>query len=525
MTMPQLDPSQDAVIRFLASPATHGGADVETIETHASLVFLAGDRALKLKRAVKYDYLDFSTIERRRACCEAELRINRTAAPMIYRRVVAVTREGAGQLAIGGSGPAVDWVVEMTRFDQESLLNRLADAGRLELALMRPLAAAVADFHAAAARSGEHGGGSGLEWVIEGNGAGCVAEGAGILDPARCFALLAASRGALRQVAALLDTRRARGCVRRCHGDLHLGNVVVIDGRPVLFDAVEFNDEIAFVDVLYDLAFLLMDLAKRGLHAHANGVLNAYLGITGDYGGLPLLPLFLSARAAIRAKTSAAAARLAAGDEDRQRPLRRAAREYLDAAIDLLRPRPASIVAIGGMSGTGKSTLAAAIAPALGAAPGAVVLRSDELRKRLCGVPALSRLGPEAYTAEVSHHVYDTLRAHAEDIARGGHAAVVDAVFMDAGDRAAIQHAAASARVPFLGFWLEAPEPVLLDRVRQRAADASDADAAVIRMQAGRDAGTIGWHRLDASVDAATLRDQALRVLRNQLSSGLVRAA
>jgi aminoglycoside phosphotransferase family enzyme/predicted kinase len=515
---------QAEVVAFLASPSTHAGAPVEQVETHASIVFLAGERAFKLKRAVRYDYLDFSTVDRRRAFCEAELRINGRLAPAIYRRVVAVTRELEGPLALGGAGIPVDWVVEMSRFDQEDLFDRLAARGRLELALMRPLAAAIAAFHSTAERRFDHGGMAGLRWVIDSNATALRETGAGVLDEALCASLLSSSRAALQRDGARLDRRRAEGFVRQCHGDLHLRNIVLRDSVPTPFDAIEFNDEIACIDVLYDLAFLLMDLWRRDLPAHANAVLNGYLSATVDFDGLALLPLFLSCRAAIRAKTSLSAAALAT-ELPRQRELRDLAREYVAAAVQLLRPPRPSLVAIGGFSGTGKSTLASSLAPALGPVPGAVVLRSDEIRKRLCGVPALSRLGPQGYTAEVSRAVYETLVSHASAIVRAGHTAIVDAVFTDSADRAAVEHAAKSATVPFTGLWLQAAEPVLIERVQRRSADASDAGPAIVRMQCARDAGTIVWNRLDASVDAGTLRQQAARLLDAQIREGVTFAA
>ncbi len=303
---------QAAVIEFLSSPLTHGGAAVERIDTHASVVFLAGAGAWKLKRAVRYDYLDFSTPERRRVCCEAELRLNRRTAPALYRGVVAVTREPDGSLALAGQGTAVDWLVEMRRFDQEALFDRRAAQGALDLDLMAPLAAAIARFHERAERRPDHGGRAGMAWVIDGNAAGFDQFGPGILDPAECAQVTLDSRAELERLAGRLDQRRESGCVRQCHGDLHLRNVVLFDGQPTLFDGVEFNDEIACIDVLYDLAFLLMDLWRRGLRQHAHAMWNTYLGETADFGGLSLLPLFLSCRAGVRAKTSATSARMQA---------------------------------------------------------------------------------------------------------------------------------------------------------------------------------------------------------------------
>ena len=507
---------QSAVIEFLSQSSTHGGAAVERVETHASLVFLVGTRAYKMKRAVRYDYLDFSTVERRKAMCEAELRINRRAAPQLYRDVIAVTRESDGQLALGGGGPAVEWLIEMVRFDQESLLDRLAGRQALDTDVMDPLASEIARFHEDAERRLDHGGASGLRWVINGNAAGFADQGKGVLDASLCDEVTGATRSALQQHARLLDARRGAGRVRQCHGDLHLRNIVLIDGRPTLFDAVEFNDEIACIDVLYDLAFLLMDLWRRDLPRHANVVWNSYLKASDQVDGLPVMPLFLSCRAAIRAKTSATAARLER-DASRRTELENLARRYLDMARQLLQPVGPAVIAVGGFSGSGKSVLAQALAPSIGPVPGAVVIRSDEIRKELCGVAPMDRLGPEGYTADVSRRVYATVAERAARVVRGGYAAIADAVFARPTDRDAIEKAARDAEAPFAGIWLEAPDSVLLSRAGQRRNDPSDADADVIRLQRNQSTGDIRWSRIDASGSAASALANATERVRDRL--------
>jgi predicted kinase len=332
--------------------------------------------------------------------------------------------------------------------------------------------------------------------------------------------VIAATYHELDRRGALLDARRQSGYVRQCHGDLHLRNIVLLDGRPTLFDGVEFNDEIACTDVFYDLAFLLMDLWRRQLPRHANVVMNRYLSETGEREGLSLLPLFLSCRAAVRAKTSATAARLQSDSGERE-SLRSSARQYLGLARELLHPPRPSIIAIGGFSGTGKSTLALSLAPTIGAVPGAVVLRSDEIRKRLSGVSPLDRLDAAGYAPLANERVYTTLAEAAAEIVRTGHSVVVDAVYARSSDRHAIERVAASASVPFVGLWLEVPESTLVARTERRRHDASDADAAVIRMQLSQETGSIGWHRIDASGVASAVLERSLACLNRHVPHAL----
>ncbi|NOT25952.1 MAG: AAA family ATPase [Acidobacteria bacterium] len=292
-------------------------------------------------------------------------------------------------------------------------------------------------------------------------------------------------------------------------------NVVLLDGQPTLFDAVEFNDEIACIDVLYDLAFLLMDLWHRRLPSHANAVLNSYLIESRDWEGLSLLPLFLSCRAAVRAKTSATAASLQR-EPEAARELQQAAREYLDMADLLLRREQPCVVAIGGFSGSGKSTLARGLAPLLGRIPGAVVLRTDEIRKQLQGLSSLDRLEQDDYTPHASEAVYATVRRRACITARAGHSVIVDATFTDARERTALEQVAADTSVPFVGFWLEAGPATLINRVERRQADASDATTDVVRLQLAKGAGTVHWHQLDASETPDSILERARICLAEQ---------
>jgi predicted kinase len=379
---------------------------------------------------------------------------------------------------------------------------------------------AIAEFHRSAEHRSDHGGNAGMFWVIDGNAAGFAEFGRDCLDPSAASRVTDDSRRELVRRVDTLERRRESGFVRQCHGDLHLRNIVLLDGRPTLFDGVEFNDEISCTDVFYDLAFLLMDLSRRSLPRHANIVWNRYLFEAADFEGISLLPLFLSCRAAVRAKTSATAAHLQP-DGQRRSELEGMARDYLAMAERLLHPPRPCLVAVGGFSGSGKSTLALNLAPSVGAVPGAVVLRSDEARKRLCGVPLLEPLGSEGYSAHVSERVYSTLAEQAELVLRAGHSVIADAVYAHVADRRVIEQVAAATSVPFIGLWLEAPESVLIDRTLRRRDDASDADATIVRMQRAQDTGDIGWYRLDASLPTASVLAAAVNRVREEAHDAL----
>ncbi len=483
--------SQQAVIDFLTDPATHGGAQVKRVDTHAAIVFLTDRRVLKIKRAVKFPFLDFSTLEKRKAACEAEIEVNRAYAPQIYRGVVAITREGSA-LAVGGTAKPVEWAVEMTRFDDSQTLDHLAEAGKIDGKLADALGRVVANAHANAAVVKDADFAKALREIADQNEQDIVAA-RDLFAPPAVNALVEATRLALNKTRALLIARERDGLVRHCHGDLHLGNIVRLDSEPVLFDALEFNPAFATIDVLYDLAFLLMDLVERSLTQQANIVFNRYLGETrrdNDLDALAALPLFLSLRAAIRAKVTAAR-------RDQDAKTEKSAKDYLALAGKLLLPPAPMLVAVGGLSGTGKSLLARHLAADILPAPGAVWLRSDVERKVMFGVAETDKLPEAAYARDVTARVYASLSLKARRVLAAGHSALVDAVFADPTERAGIAQAANGA--PFRGLFLTADLAVRIQRVGARIGDASDADAAVAQRQEQYDIGASDWYEIDAS--------------------------
>jgi aminoglycoside phosphotransferase family enzyme/predicted kinase len=504
---------QEETLAFLRNPASYAGTadQVDQIVTHISAVFLAGDFVYKLKRAVRFNYIDYSTRERRAEACAAEVALNRRTAPSLYLGTRSIRRRPGGALGFDGEGPLVDTVVVMRRFDQDCLFDRLAQQGRLTPRLMRELADRIAIFHRDAEVDPAFGGYAGLAEVMDGIADNLALATPAILDAAAVSALVKDSRAALAELKSLLEERREGGKVRLCHGDLHLHNIYLLDGLPTLFDCIEFNRPLACIDVLYDLSFLLMDLAHRRLPDLAGMVFNRYFDQEAEIEGAAALPLFLSMHAAIRSHVTAAA--LPAPPESERDAVIGEARAYLELAQDLLEPSAPRLIAIGGVSGTGKSTLAYGLAPGLGGVPGARVLRSDILRKRLMGVAPESRLPEEAYDAAASRAVYARLGEEAHALLRSGRSVILDAVFLRPEERAAAEAVAQEIGVGFQGLWLEAALEVMAARIEARQHDASDATVEILKRQLTLPTGPMSWRRLDTGGPPAVVLAAAAKMI------------
>ena len=476
------------------------GCGFKRIDTHASIVFLSGDRVLKIKRAVKLPFLDYSTLEKRRLACEEELKVNAGNAPEIYRRVVAITHKGDGGLEIGGAGAAVEWAVEMARFDETQTLDHIAAAN----AIGEPLALAMADMilqsHDKAERAGGETWLDSIPDIIDRNTDKFHAVRG--LDVAAIDGLDAASHDHLTRLQSLLGRRAERGFVRRCHGDLHLANIALVNGRPLLFDAIEFDPSIATTDIFYDLAFTLIDLVHFGQRRAANLLFSRYLsGAAEDHlDGLGLLPLILSMRAAIRAHVLFTRSEQAAhGETALQEVTLQAAKRYFDLAGRLIKPDPPRLIAIGGLSGNGKSVLARGLAGLIVPSPGAVVIRSDVVRKRLFGVGETTKLPEAAYHADTTKRVYDLLSSTAARVLAQGHSVVLDAAFIQETERVAVADIARQQNAAFSGLFLTADLATRLARIERRQGDASDATREVAVMQETFATGHVDWQMVDAS--------------------------
>jgi aminoglycoside phosphotransferase family enzyme len=419
--------AQQDVIAFLSDPASYGlnGGEIERHETHGAIVFLAGDCAWKLKRAVRYPYMDYSTIDARKQMCERELAVNRRTASELYLSVRPIVRNENGKLEFGSENDtrdAEDWVVVMRRFEQADLLANMLRRDKFTPVLMRELAEVIADFHGEAEATPAFGGSASMSAAIDENAA-LLRKLCPESFRARIDLFNECNTTALERLTPLLDRRRDKGLVRRCHGDLHLNNICLIAGRPVLFDAIEFNDSFACIDVLYDLAFPLMDLMRHGREAHANALLNRYLERTQDYRGLAALPFFLACRAGISAHVTVSRGQ-EVSSADAIEISQSEFRAFVEFGITCLKRAAPCLVAVGGVSGTGKSTLGYNLAPRLAPAPGAIVLRSDIIRKTMINVSETERLPANAYTDEMHERVYSMLGDQAASILSDGYSVI-----------------------------------------------------------------------------------------------------
>jgi uncharacterized protein len=521
-TFSEGDKHLERLAAFLSNPKTHGvhaSAISDAIETHGAMIFLVGDRAYKIKKPVALPYMDLSTVARRRRICRREVEINRRTAPDIYLGVgeVVVGRDGHWRLLGPDTDRAdgerlVESVVVMRRFDDGLLFDRLAERGALTDHDLDALAVTIAEAHSEAPKRRQRSGASRVADVLEINTSGLEAGVPEVFEAAPVRDLVERTEAVAAHLRSPLDARARRGAVRRCHGDLHLRNVFRgDDGQPVLFDALEFDEDLATIGVAYDLAFILMDLRHRGLTTEANRVWNGWVSATGDDGAAAVLPLFLSMRAAVRAHVGATAAvqrKLDSAKSDE-------ARRYLEQARQALNPVVPAVVAIGGISGTGKTTLARAVAHLLGPPPGAVVLRSDVVRKRQLGVAETERLPKAAYEPAVSSKVFAEIHRRARRLAEFGSAVIADAVYGRCEDRRAIARAAGRAGTRFLGVWLELPKEEAQSRVAKRRGDASDATVDVVAKQATSIVSPRNWLVLDATRPVAELAAEVVEAVRN----------
>ncbi len=477
--------AQADLVRSWPNPVA--GARIRLVETHISYVVLAGRFAYKIKKAVNLGFLDFSSLEKRRRCCDDEVRLNRRLAPEIYLDVIALTGTSSAP-RIGGDGEAIEYAVRMRRFPQSGLLDRRLARNAVEPAVIDALADRVAAFHEQAAARCPRGTVYGSPGVVREAMAMNVLQlrrylpggmHAGLLDELERWSETVGAG-----LASMMDDRRLAGWVRECHGDLHLGNVALVRGHPLIFDCIEFNPDLRWIDVINEIAFMVMDLEERGRPDYAYRFLNRYLEVTGDYAGLALLGYYKVYRALVRAKVAA----IRGGQEDRAARRReiKVCGQYLDYARRSILPPKRSLVLLHGLSGSGKSR----VAQMLLEARAAVRLRSDVERKRLVGLRpganSRSTINGGIYGEEMTAATYARLAELSRQVLAAGYPVVVDAASLKAWQRKTFRMLAQELAVPFLIIACRAPEDVLRQRVVARARvgnDPSEADPAVLEQQ------------------------------------------
>ena len=486
-TLPPDD--QARLLASLTNPAVYGGdvRRVGLLETHISYVLLTGRYAYKIKKAVNLGFLDFTTLASRKYYCEQELRLNRRLAPAIYLDVVAITGS-VDAPAIGGPGPIIEYAVKMREFPQDALLSRVLARGALTAAQIDTLAADVASFHGGVAVAGAD--------APFGVPDDILRRALQNFDQLRPLVDGAAERATLDELSewtrrefadrlTLFERRRSGGFIRECHGDLHLGNIALVDGELTIFDCIEFDEQLRWIDVMSEVAFTVMELQNRQRADLGYRFLNAYLEITGDYESVGVLRFYLAYRAMVRAKVRRMrAAQLPAGD-DKSLPLAEY-RGYERLARDYARPPRPAIVITHGLAGCGKTTLSQALLEQIGA----VRIRTDVERKRIHGLTSQARseygIDADLYSADATQQTYRHACALARSVVSAGHVAIVDATFPKRWQRELFRTLAAELAVPFVIVSFAASETTLRARIARRArdgTDASDATVAVLEHQ------------------------------------------
>ncbi|MCC6543287.1 MAG: AAA family ATPase [Nitrospirae bacterium] len=518
--------NQDSLIRSLRNPSVypHDSDRFQLIETHISWVFLCGPYAYKIKKAINLGFLDFTTLDQRKFYCEEELRLNGRLAPGLYLAVVPITGTPAQPL-LGGSGEAIEYAVKMRRFPQDALLSHRVDQHRLTNTHIDQIIAQVADFHQtipAATGETEYGDPEHVAAPVREN---FIQIQQRLRDSRHVQLLDRVNRWAVHEHQARYEQfrqRKQRGFIRECHGDMHLGNMAIVDGRPVIFDGIEFNPDLYWIDVMNEVAFLCMDLEDRKERNFAFRFLNGYLERTGDYAGMRVFRYYLAYRAMVRAKV----ADIRSSQETRCDSTAPAAREferYLQLALSYTQPQRPVLFITHGLSGSGKSTLSAPLAEQIGA----IRIRSDRERLRMFGKG--KRQGEEAtigegvYSQDATRQTYAKLAELAGIVLDAGYSAIIDATFLGRQQRDSFKQLAYRLGVPIRILFFRAEADVLRQRIRERqreGSDISEADLSVLEHQLAVYAGlyedersytvTIDTESVSESVQILALVNQSL---------------
>ncbi len=471
-----------SLIQALLKPSAypHAVDKIELIETHISLVLLTGQYAYKIKKNVQFDFLDFSTLEKRHFYCDEELRFNRRFAPDLYLTVVPITGSPEDP-QINGSGTILEYAVQMRQFDNHELLSHIAQRGELSAAMIDELALLTAEFHTRAAKdtsSSHFGTPQEIHHWFAGNFNHIKPL---ISEPDFQHQIDRLQQWGEHQYnnnIKLMQQRKQDGFIRECHGDLHLGNIALINHKVTPFDGIEFNPGLHWIDVISEIAFVIMDLQQRGFQEYAYRFLNRYLSISGDYAGLALLPYYLVYRALVRCKVALLRWQQHAQPQDQQE-----AKSYANLAERFSQPETPRLFITHGYSGSGKSTLSAQFAEI----SGAIVLRSDIERKRLLDISlkgSANAVNQGFYQPEYVQLVYDRLVELASSMLSAGFTVLIDAAFLKYEQRSMFAALAAKQQVAFVILDFMAPEQELQRRITARQQSGTDASEATLEVLA-----------------------------------------
>ncbi|MEG4801390.1 AAA family ATPase [Microcoleus sp. ARI1-B5] len=487
MTAPSLPP----LIQQMLQPGFYPHSvtePVQLIQTHISFVLLTGDYTYKIKKPVDFGFLDYSTLEKRQHFCTQELLMNRRTAPEIYLEVLPIVKTGEA-FKLGSNSPdltpaevAVEYALKMRQFPQDSLLLSLLERGQLTEQIMADLGCEVAKFHSTAVsnsyirRFGEV---SQIRRAIDNNYRISQKYIGGPQSPTQYQETKDYTDAFFEANQDLFDLRVAHNKIRECHGDLHLRNIALWPDKILLFDCIEFNEPFRFVDVMYDVAFTVMDLESRGRRDLGNVFLNTYIEQTGDWEGLQLLPLYLSRQAYVRAKVTSLMLDDASVSTDEKAQISETAAHYYKLAWEYTKPRRGKLTLMSGLSGSGKSTAARYLARRTGA----IHIRSDAVRKHLGGIPLNERGGQDLYSDEMTALTYGRLLELGIVLAQGGWDVILDAKFDRQNLRTDAINQAQSRGLPLQIVYCTAPMAVLRERLQQRRGDIADATAELLSSQ------------------------------------------
>lgn len=471
----------------------HPVKHVELIETHISWVLLTGEYAYKIKKPVDFGFLDFSTLDKRRQCCEQELRLNRRQAASVYLDVVPVTGS-PDQPAISGEGDAFEYAVKMRQFPQSAQLDNKLEAGELSIEQMDDIASMVAGFHQRIDTAEEALGYGSAEAVLQPVEQNFVQIREHLATDEYEQQLTQLERWSSESYTALKPKfvqRKTAGFIRECHGDMHLRNIVWLDEDycqgPVAFDCIEFNDNLRWIDVISEVAFLVMDLQSRNLDSYAHRFLNSYLENTGDYAGVMLLPYYLGYRAMVRAKVSVLRLQQPGVSAQEKRQMLDEFEQYLELASGYARRQAPVLIVMRGASASGKSTVSQLLLDEIGA----IRIRSDVERKRLYGVPVVAvddgdrceAVNEGIYSSQASVETYGRLIECAASVLSAGYSAIIDAAFLKSEQRLPFQQLAERLGVSYVILQVTASDEVLRQRIVARKNDVSDAGLDVLNYQ------------------------------------------